>query len=109
MASSYLVLGQSNPGATTLTAMYTVPALTSAVVSTINVCNRSATATTFRVSIAIAGAGDTNAQYLAYDAPIGGNAVIPLTIGVTLATTDVIRVYATLATLTFQAFGTQIT
>jgi hypothetical protein len=109
MAESYKKLGQSNPSAATLTAMYTVPALTSVVGSTISVCNRSATATTFRISHAIAGAADNDAQYFAYDAPIPGNGVIPFTIGPTMATTDVIRVYATLATLTFSMWGTEIT
>lgn len=109
MAEQYRVLAQSNPSAATLTDMYTVPALTSAVVSTISVCNRSATPTSFRISVAIAGAADNNVQYLAFDVPIGGNVTVTFTLGVTLATTDVIRVYATLATVTFQAFGTQIT
>ena len=36
MATTYKVLGQSNPSATTATTLYTVPASTQAVVSTIN-------------------------------------------------------------------------
>ena len=109
MAETYKTLFQSNPSATTLTAAYTVPASTSAVVSTITVANRSATATTFRISVAVAGAVDDNKQYIAYDAEIGGNDTYTLTIGITLATTDVVRVYATLATLSFNGFGTEIT
>lgn len=103
------VLGQSSPSATTLTTLYTVPASTSTVVSTITIANRSATATTFRLSVAVAGAADANAQYLAYDAPIAGNDIITLTLGVGLATTDVLRCYATLATLSFNAFGVELT
>jgi len=99
------VLGQSRPGATTLTALYTVPALTSATVSTVTVCNTSATPTTFRISVAPAGAGDALSQYLFYDVTIAGNDSFAATMGITLATTDIIRVYATLATLTFSAFG----
>ena len=109
MANTYKVLGQSNPAATTLTDAYTVPGATSAIVSTIQVCNRSSTATTFRLSIAVAGAADTNKQYIAYDVTIAGNEVYGFTEGITLAATDVVRVYATLATLSFNVFGQEIT
>ncbi len=109
MATAYKVLGQSAPSATTLTALYTVPAATSAIGSTLVVCNQSATPTAFRLSVAVAGAVDTAKQYLAYDIAIAGNASVPWTIGFTLATTDVVRVYATLATLSFTLFGSEIT
>ena len=109
MAEAYKVLGQSNPSAATLTAAYTVPAATEAVVSTISVANRSSTATSFRVSVAVAGAADSNEQYLYYDIAIPGNDTFVATIGIALAATDVIRVYATLATLSFNVFGTEIT
>ena len=46
MATNYKVLGQSIPSATTATTLYTVPAATQAVVSTITVCNQAATAAT---------------------------------------------------------------
>jgi hypothetical protein len=109
MTETFKVLGQSAPAATTLTDAYTVPAATSAVVSTITVANRSATATTFRLAIAIAGAGAANAQYLAYDVVISGNETKAFTIGATLAATDVVRVYATLATVSFNVFGSELT
>jgi len=99
------VLGQSNPSATTLTDAYTVPALTRATVSTIVVANRSATPTAFRISVAVAGAADALEQYTHYDIPIPGNDSFGATIGLTLGPADVIRVYATLATLSFNIFG----
>lgn len=109
MPDTYKVLGQSNPVAATLTDAYTVPALTSAIVSTITVTNRSATPTAFRISVAVAGAADNNIQYISYDVAIGANETKSFTLGVTLATTDKIRVYATLATLTFNIFGVERT
>ena len=105
MASTLKVLAQSKPLATTLTDMYTVPALTTTVVSTITVCNQSGTDTTFRVSVAIAGALDTPAQYILYDNTLAGNDTYMATIGMTLGAGDVIRVYNTLATLSFNLFG----
>ena len=108
MATAYKVLGQSNPAATTLTSLYTVPASTSAIVSTITVANNSATDATFRISIAVAGAADTAKQYIAYDSTVRGNGFITFTLGITLATTDIIKVYASGTTLIFNAFGSEI-
>ncbi len=99
------VLFQSNPVAATLTDAYTAPS--EGVCSTIVVANRSATSTTFRISVAVAGAVDNNKQYIAYDAAIGANEVWTFTIGATFGNTDVIRVYATLATLAFSGFGSE--
>jgi hypothetical protein len=107
MATTYKVLAQSKPSATTLTAAYTVPALTTATVSTITVANQSATATSFRVSVAVNGAADTAAQYLYYDIAIPGNNTFATTIGITLGAGDVVRVYNTLATLSFNIFGVE--
>jgi len=108
MATTYKVLGQSNPAATTATTLYTVPASTSAVVSTITVANQAATSGTFRIAIRPAGATLAAQHYIAYDSTITANNSTMLTIGVTLATTDVITVYASSATMSFSAFGTEI-
>jgi hypothetical protein len=105
MATTPKVLGQSNPSAATLTDAYTVPALTATTISTITVCNRSSVATQFRISVAKLGAADNNVQYLYYDQMVPGNDTFAATIGITLATTDVVRVYAVLATLSFNIFG----
>ena len=109
MASSYKVLGQSAPAATTATTLYTVPATTSAVVSTINVCNRVATTDTFRIAIRPAGATLANQHYIAYDTTIPGGDSVNITAGISLAATDVVTVYAGTANLTFAAFGAEIT
>lgn len=106
--TAYKILGQSAPAATTETALYTVPAATEAIVSSITVCNRSATAATFRIYVAANGAATANAQYLVYDASLSGNAATAFTLGITLDASDVIRVYASTANLSFNAFGTEI-
>ena len=108
MATTYKVLGQSNPAATTLTTLYTVPASTQTVVSTITVANQAATAATYRIAVRIAAAGISAAQYLAYDVSLPANATDTLTLGVTVAATDVISVYASTATMSFNAFGSEI-
>jgi glucose-6-phosphate dehydrogenase assembly protein OpcA len=108
MATTYKVLGQSNPAATTATTLYTVPSATATVVSTIVVCNEATTAATYRISVRQAGAAQTAAMYLAYDVTIGANDSTALTLGITLATTDVITVYASSTTVAFTAFGSEI-
>jgi glucose-6-phosphate dehydrogenase assembly protein OpcA len=108
MATSYKVLGQSNPSATTATTLYTVPASTQAVVSTIAVSNQAASSATFRIAIRPAGETLAAKHYIAYDSTVAANDSTMLTIGVTLATTDVITVYASSATVSFNAFGSEI-
>lgn len=108
MPTTYKVLGQVAPSATTLTTLDTVPSATSAVVSTIAVCNRAATAATYRIAIRPAGAAISDEHYIAYDSTVAANDSTMLTIGITLAATDVISVYASTANLSFNAFGSEI-
>jgi hypothetical protein len=109
MASIYKVLGQSAPAATTATNVYTVPPATEAVISTVIIANRAATSATFRLSIRPGGASQANQHYVAYDIPIAGADSTTLTLGITLAATDVITVYGSTANLSFNVFGTEIT
>jgi hypothetical protein len=108
MPTTYKVLGQATPAATTSTDLYTVPASTSAIVSTIVVCNANTTSTSFRLSVAIAGAVLTNAQYLAFDQVIGGLGTTTFTLGITLAATDKIRCYAGATLVMFNVFGAEL-
>lgn len=107
MATINKVLGQSAPNATTLTDLYTVPALTESVSSTLAICNRSI-ATSYRVAVRPAGAAIADSHYLIYDSPIAANDSVFLTLGMTLAATDVVSVYAGTANLTFTLFGAEI-
>ena len=109
MAETSKVLGQSNPSATTLTDIYTAPAATRAIISSIVVANRDAAADSFRVSIAVAGAGDDVKQYLYYDLEIPGNDSFAATLGITIAATDVVRVYSLNGTCSFSLFGAEVT
>lgn len=109
MPTTYKVLGQSAPSATTATTLYTVPSSTQTVVSTIVVCNRSTTtAATYRIAIRPDGATLANSHYVAYDVTVGAADSTALTLGLTLGDTDIITVYASTADLTFSAFGSEI-
>jgi hypothetical protein len=108
MATTYKVLAQSAPSATTNTDVYTVGSGKSAVVSTITVCNRAATAATYRIAIRVAGSALSNEEYIAYDVAIAANDTTCLTLGITLAATDVVTVYASTANFSFNLFGSEI-
>lgn len=106
--ASYKILGQIAPSATTETTLYTVPAATETIVSTIVVANRSSSDATFRISISADGAATANKDYIAYDLSCGGNGINAFTFGLTANATDVIRVYASSANLSFSAYGSEI-
>lgn len=108
MASAVKVLGQISPSATTHTAIYTVPASTTTVVSTVNICNTNTGAVKVRLWVAVAneGSGTPAAkQYLLYDYNLAGSESLGLTVGLTLAATDKLYGYAASTGVSFQAFG----
>lgn len=111
MATSYRILGQLAPAAAVSggNTLYTVTApVTNAVVSTIAISNRGTSAASYRIALRQGGAALDSKQYLAYDVTLPANSTTSYTLGITLATTDMITVYASSANLTFQAFGSEI-
>ena len=108
MATTYKVLGQSAPTAAADANLYTVPGATQAVVSTISVVNTGGTADTVRIAIRPAGATIENKHYIIYNLALSATATFTYTSGITLAATDVITVYSTNGTSSFNAFGSEI-
>jgi len=108
MPTTYKVLGQSNPSATTLTTLYTVPSSTSTVVSSIVVCNQAGTAATYRIAVRPAGATVAAQHYIVYGSTVAASDSTIITLGMTLATTDVVSVYSSSATTSFVLFGSEI-
>jgi hypothetical protein len=109
MPNLYRVLGQQVPSANTLTTLYTVPAATNTVISTISVANYGATNASYSLSVARAGAADTANQYFVRGATVPAADSLFLTIGLTLGATDVVRCNTNSATVSFNAFGSEIT
>jgi glucose-6-phosphate dehydrogenase assembly protein OpcA len=108
MPTTYKVLGQVNPSATTATTLYTVPASTQTIVSTISVCNQASTAATYRIAVRVAGSALSAEEYIVYGATVAASDSTFITVGVTLGATDVLTVYSSSATLSFNAFGSEI-
>ena len=109
MAVSYKVLGQAKPTAATATTLYTVPtgAGNYAVISSLVIDNISGDLTNVRVAVRPAGATLEDKHYIVY-----GNGVSPYqtqvyTIGITLASTDVVTVYDVEGKCSFNLFGSE--
>jgi hypothetical protein len=108
MATTYKVLGQSNPSATTNTTLYTCPASTQTVISTITICNQAGTSGTYRIAIRPNGATISAEHYIVYDASVPANSTTAYTLGMTIDASDVVTVYASSANISFNAFGSEI-
>lgn len=109
MANTYKVLAQAAPSATTETTLYTVPSGYSAVVSTIAIANQAGSSGTYRIAVRpAADASTTQKHWIVYGATVGASDSIMLTLGITLAAGDLVRVYASSADMSFSAFGSEI-
>jgi hypothetical protein len=110
MPINYKVLGQAHPAGTSETNLYTVPAETQAIVSTLSISNVTGASANARVWVRVGGASTGNTNALMYDVPLASNSVAAFTLGLTLAATDVVTVRGSSGGhLTFQLFGSEIT
>ena len=105
MAVDYATLAQVYPDASTDTTFYTVPSGKEVVVSTLIISNSQGSASTFRIAVRPGGATLANQHYIAHDVPIPAGRTIALTLGITLAATDVITVRSNATRLGFSLFG----
>ena len=109
MANTYKVLGQVVPTAATLTTLYTCPSGNSAVISTLSICNLQNNAnTTVRVAVRPSAAAISSQHYVAYELPLPAADSIALTMGITLDATDIISVYSTSGSVSFNLFGSEV-
>jgi hypothetical protein len=109
MATTYKVLGQVAPGAATDTTLYTVPSATSTVVSSIIIANRLPAQDSFSIAVRPAGVTLADEHYIAYQIPIALSDSLSLTLGLTLASTDVVTIWCANGGLTFNLYGSELT
>jgi hypothetical protein len=109
MAVSYKVLGQLKPAAATAETLYTVPtgAGNYAVVSSLVINNVSSDVTNVRVAVRPAGATLEDKHYIIFNSPVSPFATQVYTIGITVASTDVVTVYDSLGKSSFNLFGSE--
>jgi hypothetical protein len=110
MPIAYKVLGQNHPTGSPESNLYTVPASTQAVVSTLTITNVTGTSSLARVWVRIGGASTSSTNNLMYDVPVAGNTVAAFTLGLTLGAGDIVTIRSDSGNrLTFQLFGSEIT
>ena len=108
MAETFISPQQASPAPGEVK-LYTCPASTSFVGSTLIVCNTAGTPTTLRTRIAVNDASVVTKQYIYYDAPIAANTTVTLTVGITLSAGDVIYVDAGASGVAFNLVGVEVT
>jgi hypothetical protein len=106
MATTYKILGQIT-GSSATASLYTSPAATQTVVSSLVACNRSTVNSTYWIAVIPSGGSLSNENWVAFNVPISGSDSTALTLGITLAAGDIIEVSG-LATGSFSLFGSQI-
>lgn len=109
MANTYKILGQARPADTAVADLYTVPAATQAVISTISATNVDGVASNINIYVIPAGGTAGVANALVYAASLEAYTVQAFTIGLTLGAGDKISVQsATSSAVTYQVFGQEI-
>ena len=108
MTTTYRVLGQTNPSANTLTTLYTVPSSTQTIVSSVTICNQSSNTALFKLAVRPFGEAIDSKHYINFNTTLPGNDTISVKLGMTLGATDVISVNVSSSSVSFSAFGSEI-
>jgi hypothetical protein len=109
LATTYKILGQVRPTGTAVADLYTVPASTEAVISTITATNVDGTASDISLYV-VPSAGTASVENaLVFEAQLAANVVQAFTIGITMGAADKLSVQsATGSAVTYQAFGSEL-
>jgi hypothetical protein len=99
---------QGTAGLTTYGTLYNTSASTTAVVSTILLCNTSATQQQYRIGIMGSAGTPSTQDFIVFNDSVAGNDTVALTLGVTLGNSQFIRVSSSSNSLGFHAFVSEI-
>lgn len=108
MATNYKVLGQASPTSNADTNLYTVPASTQTVISSIVICNRDSSNNTFRIAVRPANTALANQHYISFDTDVPARDTISLSLGLSLGNTDVITINTMSGNVSYSIFGAEI-
>lgn len=109
MATAYKysqVQGTASTG--TYATLYTTPAATQAVISSLVITNQASSDVTVRIGLDATAGTPGASEWLVYDAVIAGNDTVALTLGVTLDAEKYLRVSSSADTCNFSAFLSEI-
>jgi hypothetical protein len=107
MATTYKILGQITGSAATAS-LYTSPAGTQTVVSSLVITNRGTANNTYWIAVVPSGSTLAIEDWIAFNTPISGNDSTALTLGITLGAFDQIQVSGLANSGSFNLFGSQI-
>lgn len=109
MPTTQVFLGRANPGAATPGTLYTAPASTKAMVTSLYICNTGASPDSIRVWVVPSGGAAANSNAIYFDMPIPvGNTFLANAVPL-LETGDFIVVQSANGNCTFTASGIEIT
>ncbi len=100
---------QGTAAVSTYATLYTTPASTEAVISSLVITNQSTSAITVRIGLDATAGTPGASEFLVYDAAVAGNDTIALTLGITMEAAKFIRVSSSANTCNFTAFLSEIT
>lgn len=103
----YKILGQSLSVASTYGTLYIVPSSTQTVCSTLAICNLGVS-TTYRVAVKPTGGAVSDVHHIVYNSTLNQYDSVFLTLGITIASTDMILVWAGTSNVSFNLFGTEM-
>ena len=109
MATTYMdkqVAGTAGTG--TYATLYNTGASTTAVISSIIVCNEATSSVTIRIGIASSAGTPASGSFIVYDRVIPANDTMVLTLGLALGNTKYIRVSSSATTCSFTAGVSEI-
>jgi hypothetical protein len=109
MPNTYKSPAQLNPAANTLSTLYTVPTDTQAVISNIHACNLGATSASIRVAVRPDGASIVDQHYLFFGLTITANDTIEFGHGITMDAADVLSVWSSTASVSFNMSYAEVT
>jgi hypothetical protein len=99
---------QGTANISTYGTLYSTGASTTAVLSTIAVCNTASTPATYRIGIMGSASTPGASQWLVYDGTVNANDTVFITAGVTLGNTNFVRVSSSGTAVAFSAFVSEI-
>jgi hypothetical protein len=99
---------QGTAGVGTYSTLYNTSASTTAVLSSILICNTASIGANYRIGIMGSASTPGASEWLAYDAAVAGNDTIALTLGITLGNSQFVRVSSSANTVAFSTYISEI-
>ncbi len=96
-------------GLTTYATLYNTAVGTTAVISTISICNRSTANKQYRIGLMGSAGTPGTAEFIAFDATVAPNDTSFITVGITMRGNQFLRVSSTDTNVTFGAYIAEVT